>query len=38
MNSLLAFRSPAAEWTTRSETAFTAARALPFTYATPKEG
>ncbi len=38
MNSLLKFRATAAGWTQLSETAFTAARALPFDYATPTEG
>ncbi|MCP5365116.1 MAG: TRAP transporter substrate-binding protein [Hyphomicrobiales bacterium] len=38
MNSLLAFRKEAVVWTGRSETAFTAARDLPFTYAEPSTG
>ncbi len=38
MDSILTFRKGAIGWTTRSETAFTAARSLPFQYAEPSGG
>jgi TRAP-type mannitol/chloroaromatic compound transport system substrate-binding protein len=38
MDSILTFRKGAIAWTTRSETAFTLARDLPFKYAEPSQG
>ena len=38
MDSILTFRKGAIAWTTRSETAFTLARDLPFKYAEPSAG